>query len=62
MAGPAGNYQPGTVISVSDAEGKQLAAGGYAEILDTPHVVEAAEPPAPQVPAKPKPAAKKAVK
>lgn len=33
-AGPAGVRQPGSVVEVSEAEGKALLEGGYAELVE----------------------------
>ena len=47
MAGPKGTFGPGSIIDVSEEEGANLVAGGYAEAVpDSPK-------PAPEVEEKP---------
>ena len=35
-AGPSGIRQAGAAVEVSDAEGKALVAGGYADVIEAP--------------------------
>ncbi len=39
-AGPAGVRQPGSVHEVSDSEGSELVAGGYAVVIETAKAVK----------------------
>lgn len=73
MAGPEGNYPPGSVLSVQDKIADQLIEGGYAVFIEpvevpaeAPEVMKKPEPEPEPIPAekpkRPKPLKKKAVK
>ena len=43
-AGPEGNWAPGEIISVSEACGRAMIAGGYAELVKEPKRAEPEKP------------------
>ena len=40
MAGPEGNYPPGSIVSYDEKEAAKLIKGGYAVAIDEPKIVE----------------------
>jgi len=62
MAGPEGNYPPGSVIDCDENKAAQMIKGGYAVAIDEPKIVEPQKEEPKKEIKKPKKAVKKNVR
>lgn len=62
MAGPEGNYPPGSIVSYDEKEAAKSIKGGYAVAIDEPKIVEPQKEEPKKEIKKPKKAVKKNVR
>ncbi len=62
MAGPEGNYPPGSVVPCGEKEAMQMIKGGYAVAIDEPKIAEPQKEEPKKEIKKPKKAVKKNVR